>query len=62
MSRYGEYVQQARSSMGQAATSVPDSDVEGTREVAIAKAHMFALLAVAEAILAAGGQTDWDSE
>lgn len=59
MSRYIEYVQQARSSMGEAAASVSESDVEGTREVAIAKANMFALLAVAEAILAASGQTDW---
>lgn len=59
MSSYRVYVDQAISNLQSAAEHASESDADANRQIALANAQVFALLAVAEAILAAGGQTDW---
>ena len=59
MSSYRVYVDQAISNLQSAAEHVSGSDADANRQIALANAQVFAMLAVAEAILAAGGQTDW---
>lgn len=59
MSSYRVYVDQAISNLQNAAEHLSGSDTDANRQIALANAQVFAMLAVAEAILAAGGQTDW---
>lgn len=54
MSSYKEYAGLANENLNRAANLLGESDPQ----IAIANAQVFALLAVAEAILAASGQND----
>lgn len=58
MSKYREYSELANADLNLAAKTSSKNDREGQRQVAIASAQVFAMLAVAEAILGASAQTD----
>ena len=56
MSKYREYSELANANLNLAAKTSSKNDREGQRQVAIASAQVFAMLAVSEAILGASGQ------
>jgi hypothetical protein len=58
MNSYREYYELATASLNRAAKTSSPNDREGERQIAIASAHVYALLAIAEAIRGASGQTD----